>query len=141
MPENTTARRLLRLLTSQPMQDTSKAFNRFYYACALDDLDAAYRFLPLAAALRWGDCRGSDTVRSSISGISMLDVTAMSSRWIDRLPRKYFLALLRASRLRLQNKDGSRHTSAYTWEEVADEFERQVLAQGKPSRMNRAEAC
>lgn len=124
----TTVLYLLRLAIGQPGNKT-KAFARFYWSCALDDRDAAHRFLPFAAAETWSKPKVPPTAKasvfSSLSGMSALDVTAMSATWIDRLPRKYFLALLRASRLRALTDP-----AASTWEKVADDFREQVKLYG-----------
>lgn len=54
----------------------------------------------------------------------MLDITSMSSAWMDYLPRKYLLALIRASRLRVPS-------NLESWSAVADEFKKQVNLQSE----------
>jgi hypothetical protein len=113
------ALRVIQLLVTQPNTVTTNAFNRFYYACALDDVETAHRFLPLAAAMTWPDTQNHACSVLECKGPgSRLDVTRMSTFWIDQLPRNYFLALLRATSLRI---------GAYKkWITVADEFRDQV---------------
>jgi hypothetical protein len=54
----------------------------------------------------------------------MLDITTMPVEWQERLPRKYFLALLRASSMRMRSPPAS-------WEEVAVDFRIQVVNQSE----------
>lgn len=101
-----TGLRILRLCIRQVQPDFGhflggNCFHKFVFACNLDDLDTAARLLPLAAGQSWpidaGPGLDTHLVRS-VPGASMLDPASLSTIWIDRLPRKYFLALLRASR-------------------------------------------
>jgi hypothetical protein len=52
----------------------------------------------------------------------------MSLAWQARLPKKYYQALLRATRLRIE--------ADVEWEELADEFKAQVEQQSKLIRMS-----
>jgi hypothetical protein len=100
-------------------------YARFLYACALDDVEAAHRLFLEVNKYTWttGKEAGEATVNEAIKGARVLDLTTMSSVWVDRLPRKYFLALLRATRLHPDSQAG--------WIAVADEFEKQVKLQGE----------
>lgn len=67
---------------------------------------------------------GTQSFFCTIKGSIVLDVTNMPVEWQERLPRKYFLALLRASRLRMRSPQG-------TWAEVANDFKVRVEEQSE----------
>lgn len=100
-------------------------YGRFFYACALDDVEAAHRLFLEMGTKRWTTVKemAEATVDDMIKGAPVLDLTTMSSEWIDRLPRKYFLALLQATGLLPDSPAG--------WTAVADEFKMQVKLQGE----------
>lgn len=104
----------------------------FYYACALDDIDNAARLLPKAAVSMWDEEKSPHTI--SVPGVkavttecceeaSVMSANHMSDLWIDRLPRRYWLALLRACRLRSDIPAGS-------WKAVGTEFRRLLKTGG-----------
>ena len=101
-------------------------WERFFYACALDNIEVAHRLLPAAAGFTWSSGLAEDiaSVNQNITGASVLDITSMSSAWMDYLPRKYLLALIRASRLRVPS-------NLESWSAVADEFKKQVNLQSE----------
>lgn len=116
---------ILKLANSRPvtreMGDHYHAL--FFFACIMDDLETAFRLLPSTAARVWN----LDQVvgpAGVTKGASCLDLTAMSTLYLERLPRKYFLALQRSSRLRHTAPQGS-------WQNVADDFKVQVKLQGE----------
>jgi hypothetical protein len=124
--ECATLLKTISLFIENPVGAAEYKYYRFFYACALDDADAAHRLLVAAANTHWPASASGKTVsvEESVDGANGLDLTGMSVAWIDRLPRKYFLALLRASRLRASPKLES-------WQAVADEFKIQVDLQSK----------
>jgi hypothetical protein len=118
------------LLYSKRSDAAADAHFGFYYACRFDDLENAHRLLPLAAELYWTTDRGlgAKSVNGHADGASTLDITNMSLAWQARLPKKYYQALLRATRLRIE--------ADVEWEELADEFKAQVEQQSKLIRMS-----
>lgn len=129
--------RMISLLVTQPLAPKSSSLNRFYYACALDDVEAAYRFLPAAALQRHPGRAptGASSTDVPLAAESCLDVCAMSEEWINQLPRKYFLALLRASRWRMITP-----CAPGIWDTVATEFRAIVRLQSESDGDSQAEA-
>jgi hypothetical protein len=111
--------RMISLLVTQPLASKSSSLNRFYYACALDDVETAYRFIPAAALQRYPGRAptGASSTDVPFAGESCLDVCAMSEEWINQLPRKYLLALTRAPRWRMITP-----YAPGIWDTVAGEF-------------------
>jgi hypothetical protein len=118
-------------LYSRRLDADADSHRNFYYACRLDDLQTAHHLLPRAAKYSWvgDDGLGAKSVNGRPAMSCTMDVTVMPVEWQDRLPRKYFHALLRATRLRLEGK--------VDWEVVADEFKAQVEQQSKSMRIIR----
>lgn len=120
------ALRVMSLLVEAP--DTAKLgeYHRFFYACALDQVDAVNRLFLKASATSWPKQTtglAELSVHASLDGPG-LDLTVMGSVWVDRLARKYFLALLRASRLRIYPRNEP-------WTVIAEEFKKQLQLQGQ----------
>lgn len=116
---------IIRFMTARrvrPKDEDMDSHFLFYYACALDDLESAHYLLPIAAALEWPAYSEVDSEDTAIfdedtEDVSVLDIHCISTKWIERLPDRYWRALLRASSCLM---DGG------VWGEVADEFKRLI---------------
>lgn len=123
------ALQLLALLTAKDptLVYDGISLERFFYACALGDIETAYHYFIDAATTIWTQSmlRNLDSSKRgigpgfSVEGAEALDTTAMGSHFVDVLPRKCFLSLLRANRLRLGDEPAS-------WDRVADDWKMQM---------------
>lgn len=120
----------IKQLTARPPAPDDFVWKGFYYACALNDIETAHRYIPAAAKRIWLSTAAHEGSPNGVGpdltvvGASVLDVTGTSDSILAHLPPRCFMSLLRSTRLRMTTPPG-------TWQAVADDWKMQMASYGE----------